>query len=263
MLATLRADVRILAAIAILCATLTGCAGLGIGGGSGDVDSLRNAIVMDDVGYVRNAVRSGRVGVNDRIPAPVYMEGAPIIAIAARAGSVEVVRFLIESRADLNQLTPAGETALMLASYFKADGDATGRASFERHERVARMLVEAGASLENVPHSYTPLSYAAFQGHDHIIVYLLERGAQVNGGSSPPLAYINTPLMMAAMQGHRSSVLLLLRAGADARIRVHLGLTAAELAAKYQGKNMVPMLRCAEKMPPGERFASMCENVRQ
>jgi ankyrin repeat protein len=77
--------------------------------------------------------------------------------------------------------------------------------------------------------------------------------------AGPDVAYINTPLMMAAMQGHQSSALLLLRAGANARVRVHQGLTAAELAAKYQGKNLIPLLRCAERLGSDQRFTQVCE----
>ena len=72
--------------------------------------------------------------------------------------------------------------------------------------------------------------------------------------------YVNTPLMMAAMQGKTTAAVLLLRAGADPRIRVKNGHTAAELAAKYQGHNLLPLLRCAEAVGPGEPFIRRCEN---
>jgi ankyrin repeat protein len=94
-----------------------------------------------------------------------------------------------------------------------------------------------------------------------MIQYLIKRGARVNADVVPGPAYVNTPLMMAAMQGHQSSAVLLLRAGADARIRVQNGHTAAELAAKYSGNGMVPLLRCAEKTGPGESFMQFCARV--
>jgi ankyrin repeat protein len=186
------------------------------------------------------------------------MEGTPLITVAARAGSVRVVRTLIAAGADVNARTPAVETALMLAAYFRGQAD-DGRRYSEKHETIVRMLVEAGSILENDPHSYTPLAYAAFQGHDHIIRYLLDKGASVNADAGPDICYVNTPLMMAAMQGNQSSALMLLRAGANARVRIHQGHTAAELAAKYEGKHMVPLLRCAESLAPGERFGQRCE----
>jgi len=253
------ASFRRLTACGIVVAILSGCAGLPSGSGPIDAAALLNAIVADEVEYIAAAVKAGRVNVNQRIPAPVYMEGTPLVTIAAREGSVEVVRFLIAAKADLNALTPAGETALMLASFFGADGDATASNVSERHERIVRLLTEAGAILENEPNNYTPLAYAAYQGHDHIVRYLLDKGAKVNADAGPDTCDVNTPLMMAAMQGHRNAALLLLRAGANARVRTYRGLTAAELAAKYDGKSIVPLLRCAESLRPGEKFAHRCE----
>lgn len=233
-----------------------GCASLPAPGTRLDLDELRNAIVSDHADYVRAAVEARLIDVNSRIPAPVYMEGTPLITIAARAGSVDVVRYLIRAGADLDALTPAYETALMLATYFPTElGEST-----HRHEEVARLLVEAGAMVDNHPHNYTPLAYAAYQGRDRMIRFLIERGAKVDPGSNPGYVYVNTPLMMAAMQGHASSVLLLLRAGADARVRVVNGLTAAELAAKYNGASLVPLLKCAEAVGPGPAFIQRCEN---
>lgn len=228
---------------------LAGCAQMP--GGKADTERLRNAIAIDDVGYLQEAVRSGRVGVNQHIPAPGYLEGTPLITIAGRYGSLESLRYLIAAGANVNARTPAGETALMLASYFSADDS-------PRYERAVRTLVEAGANLENEPHHYTPLAYAAYQGHDRIVRYLIESGARVNGDAQDGVVYINTPLMMAAIQGHTDTAMWLLRAGADPRIRIYLGNTAAELAQKYNHGSLIRSLRCAERLAPGEAFALKC-----
>lgn len=245
--------------VAVLVLWLAGCAGLPTPGTRLDAQSLQNAIVSDHVAYVKAAIEARVANVNERIPAPVYMEGTPLITIAARAGARKVTAYLISAGADLNARTPAGETALMLASYFPADG-ATGSA--EDHAAVARMLVEAGATLENEPHYFTPLAYAAYRGRDRMIEFLLKRGARVNPDGDSAYVYVNTPLMMAAMQGHTNAALMLLRAGADPRVRVVNGHTAAELAAKHQGGALVALLRCAEASGTGDVFRSRCENVR-
>jgi ankyrin repeat protein len=231
----------------------SGCANLPGPGTRLDAEGLHNAIISDNADYVRAAVEARWVDVNSSIPAPVYMEGTPLITIAARAGSVDVVRYLIASGADLNAMTPAYETALMLATYFPVDGE-----SASRHEQVARMLVEAGASVNSHPYSYTALAYAAFRGRDGLLQFLIQKGANVNTGFTPVSVHVNTPLMMAAMQGHTSSTVLLLRAGADARARVINGHTAAELAAKHNGRELVPLLKCAEASGPGPAFVQRC-----
>ena len=235
---------------------LAGCAQLP--GGKVDTDRLRNAIAIDDVGYLQEAVKTGQVGVNQRIPIPGYLEGTPLITVAARYGAVRSLRYLITAGANINGRTPVGETALMLSSYFSSDESQRGTGSGERYEQAIRMLVEAGASLENEPHHYTPLAYAAYQGNNRIVSYLIERGARVNADAEDGVVYVNTPLMMAAIQGHIDTALRLLRAGADARVRVHLGHTAVEFAQKNNHGSLIPTLRCAERLGPGEVFAGKC-----
>jgi uncharacterized protein len=234
---------------------LAGCAqmpgGTLSGGESISHERVNNAIAIDDVDFVRDVMRSGQLGVNQLIRTSGFQEGAPVILIAARHGSLKTLRFLISSGANLNAQAATGETALMMASYFA--GEDGGRS--DRHEQAVRLLVESGASLENAPYQYTPLGYAAYRGHERIVRYLIERGARVDGDARDGTAYVNTPLMMASIQGHTDTALWLLRAGADARVRIYLGGTAAELAQKNKHVNLAGLLKCAEGLSPSEKFS--------
>jgi ankyrin repeat protein len=234
--------------LCVLTLALTGCASVSYTPGGGvDVDRLNNAIATDDVHYVRAAVESREISANQRIVTGGYSDGAPLLAIAARAASLNVMSYLISAGADLNGRTPVGETPLMLAAFFSDEGEqASGRAG-ERHERAVRMLVGAGAEMENLPHHYTPLAYAAYQGKERVARFLIERGASVNGDARNGITYINTPLMMAAIQGHEAIARLLLRSGADADVRVHNGHTAAEFAAKYNHGHLAQLIQCAQR----------------
>ena len=245
--------VKALAGWAILIGLFAGCAQLPTG--SSDSDTVHNAIALDDASFVEGAVRAGKLGINDRIRTPGYQEGAPLVVVAARYASLQVLRYLIAARADMNARTGIGETALMLAAFFNPDDN---RVANDRYEQAVRLLVEAGASLENEPNNYTPLAYAAHQGHNRIVRYLLARGARVDADAQDGFIYVNTPLMMAAIQGHSDTALWLLRAGADPRIRVHGGATAVELAMKYNNRNMLGALRCAESLKSGETFEQKC-----
>ncbi|HXV10527.1 MAG TPA: ankyrin repeat domain-containing protein, partial [Burkholderiales bacterium] len=150
------------AARAMLCgwfaaaALVAGCATT-VDPRSVDGDSLYSAISTDDVHYVRAAVKSGAINPNQYVVAPGYSRGAPLIALAARSGSLDVLQYLIQAGADVNARTSYNETALMLASFFMSDSEGRG-ASYEEHEKAAQMLVAAGASLEAARDGYTPLS---------------------------------------------------------------------------------------------------------
>jgi hypothetical protein len=244
---------------AFVAAAVSGCAGTGFTSGSPDADRLANAIVADDAYTVRSAIESGAVNPNQRIPAEAYPDGAPLIAIAARAASVRVLELLIAARADLNARTPVNETPLMLASFFF--DETQGAPKFERHERAVRLLVDAGADLENYPYHYTPLAYAAYQGNERVARFLLQRGARVNADARGGGTYVNTPLMMAAIQGHENIVRLLLSAGADADVRVYGGHTATELAAKYQHPALAQLLACAQRQYGVGVYGPQCRQL--
>ncbi|MGE5465683.1 MAG: ankyrin repeat domain-containing protein [Methanocella sp.] len=221
-----------------------------------DVESLLNAIAIDDAGHLRGLVDSGQLSVDTRVPAPGYPDGTPLITLAARDGALATLRYLISAGADVNAPTPVGETALMLAAFFPSDErDAPLQ---QRYEEAVRLLLDAGANVDNRPHHYTALSYAAYQNRLRIVRFLLARGAKVDGDVSGGITYVNTPLMMAAIQGHYDTAVSLLRAGANPRIRVHRGHTAAELAAKYKHMDLAQVLQCAQSLRAGETFEARC-----
>jgi uncharacterized protein len=245
----------ILVAFALL---LTGCASTAPSGPL-DTQRLSSAVALDDARYVRALMESNAITANHVIPGAGYTV-TPMITVAARNASINVLRYLIDAKADLNARTPDRDTALMLAAFFGQEEQALNSASLARYDQAVRLLAEAGANLENVEaNAYTPLSYAAYVGRDDTVRYLLGKGAKVNAATQGRASLVNTPLMMAAMQGNRSTVLQLLRAGADATVRVQNGMTALELAQKHKQTHLEKILRCAESLAPGERFQQRCE----
>ena len=236
---------------------VAGCAGVGGSHRSGlDVEDLNNAITLDDVSYIQAAVARG-LNVNQSIQAPGYSNGAPLIALAARSASIRTLRYLIAAGADVNARTPVNETPLMLAAYFREEG----ASSAECHDEAVRVLLDAGANLEN-PYNYTALAYAAYNDRQRAMRFLIERGAKLDADAVNQLVYVNTPLMMATIQGHREAVRALLRAGADPLVRVRGGNTAREFAVKYRHTHIEPMLVCAERLTPGASFIERCDSAR-
>ncbi len=254
--------VRWVARASALCVVImvTGCAHVapGTSGATLDRERLSNAVAIDDAAQVRALVEARALGVNDVIPGIGY-GATPLITVAARHASLNVLRYLVSAKADLNARTPDNDTALMLAAFFALEDRERGTLSHDRYDQAVRLLVEAGAELENYGNSYTPLGYAAYSGRDSTVRYLIERGARVNADAQGRMISVNTPLMMATMQGHQGAARHLLRAGADAGVRVEGGMTAAEFAQKYKHTHLMQMLRCAESLRPGESFSKRCE----
>ena len=181
----------------------------------------------------------------------------PILAAAARAGSIRVVRLLVERKADLDAKTPMGETAVMLASVVSEAPGEAGVAPREVQAEIVRVLVEAGASLEN-PGNFTAVSYAAYAGHVEILRYLLDRNASPDGGATGGEYRYPTPLAMAVMKGNADAVRLLLERGANPRIKGPAGEDVLGLARKFNRAELVPALECAVALGPCERCAERC-----
>ncbi|MFX8242841.1 ankyrin repeat domain-containing protein, partial [Acinetobacter baumannii] len=76
---------------------------------------------------------------------------------------------------------------------------------------------------------WTALHYAATNGHDNVVKYLLDHAAYIDAES--PNA--TTPLMMAAMNGHITTVKLLLDEGADMNLRNQQKMDVIDFAKRY------------------------------
>ncbi|KND58206.1 Ankyrin repeat [Candidatus Burkholderia verschuerenii] len=183
------------------------------------VDSLIKAVKFDDVSSVKKSLAQGAD------PNTVDKTGTPLLLIAAREKSDKVGQLLAENpKTDLEKQDPAGENAMMLAAL---NGDAT----------FVNALIAKDAEVNKK--GWTPLHYAATNGHDDVVKILLDHSAYIDAGSPNG----TTPLMMAARGGHLSTCKLLLDEGADLRIKNQIGMTAADFATKYNEKDVAEGLQ--------------------
>jgi uncharacterized protein len=183
------------------------------------VDSLVKMVKFDDIDGVKKAIAQG----SD--PNTVDSTGTPIIVIAAREKSDKVGQLLASNdKTDLEKLDASGENAMMLAAL---NGDAT----------FVKLLIAKEAEVNKK--GWTPLHYAATNGHDEIVKILLDNSAYIDAGSPNG----TTPLMMAARGGHLSTCKLLLDEGADLRIKNQIGMTAVDFAKKYNERDVAEGLQ--------------------
>lgn len=147
-------------------------------------------------------------------PNAVDETGQPALTLALRGGSRQVGEMLLAHPAiQVDQVNPAGETPLMMAL-------------LKGHAGMARRLIERGAAIDR--QGWSPLHYAAAGPDASLVRLLLERGATVDARSPNG----STALMLAAQYGPEDAVQLLLAGRADASLRNHLGLTAADFARR-------------------------------
>lgn len=175
-------------------------------GASRQRDAALQALQRDDPHALRTALlRGADPNLRDEL-------GVPLVVVAARLKAWQSVRALAELKGtDLDATSPEGANALMFAA-------------LHGELPVVKALIARGAEVNKT--GWTPLHWAAANGHAEIVRHLLEHHAYIDA-ESPNLT---TPLMMAARQMHPTTVRLLIDEGADPTPRNQAGLTAADYA---------------------------------
>lgn len=176
------------------------------GGAPRHRDAALQALQRDDPHALRTALlRGADPNLRDEF-------GTPLVVVAARLKSWQSVRALAELKGtDLDATTAEGVNALMFSA-------------LHGELPVVQALVARGAEVNKT--GWTPLHWAAANGHAEVVRFLLEKHAYIDAESPNG----TTPLMMAARQLHPTTARLLIDEGADPTPRNQAGLTAAEYA---------------------------------
>jgi ankyrin repeat protein len=220
-----------------------GNAGAGVGGEvEFELDTEGNP-VLDEAG---NPVPS-TTGRGGRTP-PREPDGGELTALvyAARSGSIDAARVLLDGGADVNQTTRYGWSPLLAATQ-------------NQNYRMAKFLVERGANVNLANKGgWTPLYLATdnrnIEGGDYptrtadmdslaFITHLLDKGADVNArvteSTETRTVFTNqwlnedgaTAFLRAAQSGDLQLLKLLVARGADPKINTRLGVTPLAVAA--------------------------------
>jgi ankyrin repeat protein len=157
-----------------------------------------------------------------------FAPGTTALIEAARLADTANVKALLAGKANVNQVTPHGGTALSFAILHGSNGN-------------ARLLLSAGAKV-NAPFDdgTTPLIIAAQRNNSEIASLLMERGADVNAADMAG----NSVLMWAAYAERPNPMFVraLLEAGADAAHKAKSGETAMEWARNRGATEVVDVL---------------------
>jgi ankyrin repeat protein len=212
-----------------------------------------------------DAVKKGHA---DQVKA--MLNARPELVTAKTAGGVSAILLAVYYRhpeiAELflahdAKLTMAEACSLgkadQVAAFLKADPTSassrspdgypvTGMAVFFGHPEIARMLIEAGADVNEAATNATKVAVihsAAAAANLEIVRLLIEKGAHVNVAQEGGF----TPLHEAAAQGNRALAELLIQAGADLAAKTTDGQTAADIADARKHPETAQWLRSLVK----------------
>lgn len=201
--------------------------------------------IQNSIGICENGRGGDRDANRETDRRPDGGELTPLV-YAARSGSIDAARVLLEGGADVNQLTRYGWSPLLAATQ-------------NRNYQMGKFLIEHGANV-NLPNEggWTPLYLATdnrnLEGGDYptrmpdmddleYIKLLLEAGADVNArlieSTETRTVFTNqwldedgaTAFLRASQSGDLELMKLLLEHGADPHINTKLGVTPLAAAA--------------------------------
>lgn len=202
--------------ILVGCTTMAGCALVH----AAPADDMRKAVEFDDGNTVQKLLARGVD------PNLVDNRGNPMLVVALREKSTKAATALIKAKnIDFEKTNPAGENAVMMAA-------------LQGQLDMLKLMVD-GEEAEVNKKGWAPLHYAATNGHNDVVKYLVDHAAYIDAESPNG----TTPLMMAARGGHIETVKLLLDEGADLRLKNQQGMTVIDFAEQYNQKEIADGLK--------------------
>jgi ankyrin repeat protein len=205
-----------------------------------------SAACLGDVAHLREAIKPKLA-----VDAPVDQYGQTLLFWAIEGNQGEVLKLLLDAGASLDRRNQFDETPLLLAS--------TNDAGKLDHRVLVPLLLDRGAQIDALAaaamgktelletyrdtlnlrnrYGWTPLHWAARNGHLQTVTALLDWGADVNAADANGW----TPLFPAAYWGQRADVVQrLLDTGANALHRDRFG---NDINAYDVGKDIGDVLR--------------------
>lgn len=188
--------------------------------GFAHADNIVDALSSARLGDTTQLVDLLKAGV---APDTVDEQGNSLLMLAAREGQVPTVKTLLRYKPKVSHRNLAGDSAVMLA---------TLRGDIE----TVNLLLEAGAEFDH--DGWTPLIYAAFEGHLELVERFLALGANVNALAPNG----SNALMFAARNGHVPVVLRLLKTDIDLEQQNDRGFTAETFALSNKNTDIADLI---------------------
>lgn len=216
----------------------------------GDVASAHDSLsaVLHDAAALTRSLKTVKPSIINHVPG--VGKPAPLLHAAAKEDSVESVRVLLASKADVDLIDATGSTPMFAA--VQTDAVSTLRllihagadlradrpsgaalvyfAAQHNAHRCLELLIQSGADVNKTKEGgFSPLSIACLQRQSECVALLCDARANVDHKYSVADRY--TPLMLSAVAGEITLVETLLSAGASLDLRDAGGLSARDIAS--------------------------------
>lgn len=195
-----------------------------------DGSKLIEDIMFQEFDKAKTLVKNG-VNVNYQDES----SGSTALMLACQYNFVDMAKFLIEHKADVNLQAKNGQSALMVSA--------------RTSEELFQLLLSKGADITMKANDGTTALTQACAGIISkkvslaVVQTLLDKGANVNEAPVSGHAEGYTCLMMAARNHQPELVKLLINKGADINKKAKDGNTAISLARKENDLDMVKLLK--------------------
>ncbi|WP_034297297.1 ankyrin repeat domain-containing protein [Herbaspirillum sp. RV1423] len=187
---------------------------------AGTYDDYFTAVKMDAPRELQDLIKRG-LGPNMVEP----QRGYSALMLSIREDSMKAFDVLFNTPGvDLEIKAKNGDTAIMVAAFYG-------------NLPVVKLLLDKEVEV-NRP-GWTALHYAAINGNAAIIKLLLDASAYIDAESPDEKM---TPVMLAAVRGRTFAVRLLKEEGADISLKNADGMTALDLARRFNQQDVVEEL---------------------
>jgi uncharacterized protein len=187
---------------------------------AGVYEDILFAANQGDTATVTNLLRRG-MDVNTTDP-----QGSTLLMIAVRERNTDLIRFLLDSRANPYKRNRYGDTALAIAA-------------LQGQDEIVQLLLDR--KIDPNQSGWSALHYAAFENRAKIVTQLLAAGAEINALAPNG----STALMLAAKRGHLETVRLLVGAKAEVNQIEGAEGTALDMAIQAKHADVADFLRRA------------------
>jgi len=111
-------------------------------------------------------------------------------------------------------------------------------------EKVKEIIESAPSLLESQePDGTRPLHFACWKGHNEVVEYLLNQGADITAQNPGNTHWGGTPLHVVAHANNRAAAVLLLKKGADVNIVSANGRTPLQETELHKATAVAKLLR--------------------